>query len=77
MKTPDIAAALHLPTITVRRALEDLTAYHLLTSVSGGKGKPDGWRFRGVVCAPYKRLFLLENWPKNRVSPQYLSLCEK
>ena len=44
-KTPDIAAALGLPTNTVRRALEDLTAYRLVTRISGGKGKPDGWCF--------------------------------
>ena len=36
LKTPDIAAALGLPTNTVRRALEDLTAYRLVTRISGG-----------------------------------------
>jgi hypothetical protein len=43
METPDIAEELGLPTNTVRRALEDLAAYHLVKRVKGGKGKADGW----------------------------------
>ena len=43
METPDIAEELGLPTNTVRRALEDLAAYHLVKRVKGGKGKADAW----------------------------------
>lgn len=43
METGDIAAALGLPTITVRRALEDLAAYGLVTREGHGKGNPDTW----------------------------------
>jgi hypothetical protein len=43
VSTPDIAEALGLPTITVRRALEDLAAYGLVIREVGGKGKPDIW----------------------------------
>jgi len=42
-ETPKIAEALLLPTITVRRALEDLAAYHLVKRIKGGKGQPDAW----------------------------------
>lgn len=44
-KTPTtkIAAALGLPTTTVRRGLEDLAAYHLVERESQGKGKADLW----------------------------------
>ena len=46
VKTPNIATALGLPTNTVRRALEDLMAYHLVTRISG-KGGAHSWLFRG------------------------------
>jgi hypothetical protein len=41
--TPKIAAAMGLPTNTVRRALEELTAYHLIRRLSQGGNKPDLW----------------------------------
>jgi hypothetical protein len=41
--TPAIAAAVGLPTITVRRALEDLAAYQLVRRVTQGQGNPDLW----------------------------------
>jgi Bifunctional DNA primase/polymerase, N-terminal len=40
-ETPDIAQALGLPTTTVRRALEELAAYRLVTRTKGGKA--DKW----------------------------------
>jgi hypothetical protein len=42
-ETPDIAEALDLPTNTVRRALEDLTAYRLVKRESRGGNKADRW----------------------------------
>jgi hypothetical protein len=41
--TTTVAKALGLPTITVRRTLEDLAAYGLVTRISQGQGKPDLW----------------------------------
>jgi hypothetical protein len=43
VETPDIAMGLGLPTNTVRRALEDLAAYHLVERHSMGAGKADRW----------------------------------
>jgi predicted ArsR family transcriptional regulator len=43
-ETPAIAKALRLPTVTVRRALEDLAAYGLVERVSHGSGKADLWK---------------------------------
>jgi hypothetical protein len=40
-ETPDIAQALGLPTTTVRRALEELAAYRLISRTKGGKA--DKW----------------------------------
>ena len=40
-ETPAVANAISLPTITARRALEDLTAYQLVTRTAQGAGKPD------------------------------------
>jgi len=45
--TKEIARALDLPTNTVRRALEDLAAYRLITRNSQGQGKADLWAVRG------------------------------
>jgi hypothetical protein len=42
-ETTDVATKLGLPTTTVRRVLEDLAAYGLLTRESGGQGKADRW----------------------------------
>ena len=42
-ETTAIAKALELPSVTVRRALEDLTAYGLLQRMVQGQGKPDLW----------------------------------
>jgi hypothetical protein len=41
--TTDVAIALGLPSVTVRRALEDLAAYHLVERKPQGQGKPDMW----------------------------------
>lgn len=41
--TPTIAEALGLPSVTVRRALEDLAAYGLVERSSQGPGKADRW----------------------------------
>jgi hypothetical protein len=41
--TSDVATALGLPTNTVRRVLENLAAYDLLTRMHGEPGKPDEW----------------------------------
>jgi len=41
--TSAIAAAIGLPTSTVRRDLEDLTALQLVTRIPGSSGKPDSW----------------------------------
>jgi FaeA-like protein len=42
-ETTAVAKALVLPTNTVRRALEDLTAYGMLDRIIQGQGKPDLW----------------------------------
>lgn len=42
--TTELAARLDYPTQTVRRALEDLTAHHLLTRVKTGQGSADLWQ---------------------------------
>jgi Bifunctional DNA primase/polymerase, N-terminal len=43
VKTADVAVELGLPTNTVRRVLEDLTAYRLLERRSLGQGHADEW----------------------------------
>jgi predicted ArsR family transcriptional regulator len=46
-KTSQVARAVKLPTNTVRRILEDLTAYDLVDRTLGGKrGKADLWTFK-------------------------------
>ena len=45
-ETTDVANALSLPTVTVRRALEDLAAYDLAVRISQGQGKSDLCRAR-------------------------------
>ena len=47
-ETPKVAAAIGLPTNTVRRALEDLAAYGLVERETGGQGKADRWR--AIAC---------------------------
>jgi Bifunctional DNA primase/polymerase, N-terminal len=42
-ETSTVAQAINLPTNTVRRALEDLAAYHLVQRTSQGAGKADLW----------------------------------
>jgi predicted ArsR family transcriptional regulator len=42
-ETGAVGKALGLPTVTVRRALEDLAAYELVERQSQGSGKPDLW----------------------------------
>jgi hypothetical protein len=46
VETAIIAKALGLPTNTVRRALEDLTAYGLIDRITQGQGKPDLWHLK-------------------------------
>jgi hypothetical protein len=46
-ETTSVGNALGLPTVTVRRALEDLAAYDLIERTSQGQGKSDVWRARG------------------------------
>jgi hypothetical protein len=41
--TKAVAEALDLPTTTVKRTLEDLTAYRLITRYGQGQGKADAW----------------------------------
>ena len=43
--TPNIAKHMALPTVTVRRVLEELIAYRLASRTSQGQGKPDLWRW--------------------------------
>jgi predicted ArsR family transcriptional regulator len=42
--TIGVAKAIGLPTNTVRRALEDLAAYDLVTRISAGQGHADVWK---------------------------------
>jgi hypothetical protein len=44
LSTTEAAANLHLPTVTVRRILEDLVAYGLIERIPQGPGAPDLWR---------------------------------
>jgi hypothetical protein len=44
--TPIIAQAMGLPTVTVRRALEDLAAYRLIDRQKGAGAKADQWTAR-------------------------------
>jgi hypothetical protein len=43
VETSDVAIGLGLPTVTVRRALEDLAAYRLVERRAQGQGKADRW----------------------------------
>jgi Bifunctional DNA primase/polymerase, N-terminal len=47
-ETPAIARALDLPTTTVRRALEELAAYQLVTRKTRGPGNADLWKANEV-----------------------------
>jgi hypothetical protein len=42
--TTDVAEKADQPTPTIRLALEDLTAHHLVKRLPQGRGKPDRWR---------------------------------
>ena len=46
LSTSDVAEALRLPSVTVRRMLEDLAAYDLIERKGQGQGKADQWRAR-------------------------------
>jgi bifunctional DNA primase/polymerase-like protein len=50
VETSEVAAALGLPTNTVRRVLEDLAAYHLIDRKRAKKGYADKWR-KPALCA--------------------------
>jgi hypothetical protein len=41
--TPELAAAVGLPTTTARRSLEELAVYGMVSRESGGNGKSDRW----------------------------------
>jgi hypothetical protein len=43
--TTTIAAAIQYPTVTARRALEELHAHGVLICIKGGQGKADSWQF--------------------------------
>jgi predicted ArsR family transcriptional regulator len=43
LTTADVAVELGLPSVTVRRVLEDLVAYRLIERQSLGQGKADQW----------------------------------
>lgn len=47
LDTGDIARALHHPTSTMRRALEDLEGHGLLARQNGGQGHADAWSIHG------------------------------
>jgi len=53
MNTTDISTAADLPTVTARRALEDLTAHHVCERLSGGSGKADVWRISDTARQRY------------------------
>jgi hypothetical protein len=42
--TTKIAEAMALPTVTVRRRLEELAAYGVVRRIAGGQGKADKWQ---------------------------------
>jgi hypothetical protein len=42
--TSEVAAAGHYPTVTARRALEDLAAHGVVERQAGGAGRPDLWQ---------------------------------
>jgi hypothetical protein len=44
LSTSEVAEGLRLPTVTVRRVLEDLDAYGLVKRIRQGPGNPDLWR---------------------------------
>ena len=46
--TTDVAKAMELPTVTVRRVLEELVAYGLASCEPQGQGKPSLWRWMRV-----------------------------
>jgi predicted ArsR family transcriptional regulator len=49
-ETSAVANAIGLPTNTVRRALEELAAYQLVTRTTQGQGKPDIWKIKEPRC---------------------------
>jgi hypothetical protein len=53
MNTTDISTAADLPTVTARRALEDLTAHHVCERLSAGSGKADVWRISDTARQRY------------------------
>ncbi len=52
-KTSDTAEALSVPTQTARRALEDLTCYHVCEREAGGEGRADKWRLSEEAARLY------------------------
>lgn len=53
--TTEVAATLGLPTETTRRALEDMTAHHVLNRYSPGAPSPDRWEATEQTIDRYRR----------------------
>ena len=51
-ETTAVAKVMELPTVTVRRVLEELVAYGLAKREPQGQGKPDLWRWIDWNKAP-------------------------
>jgi hypothetical protein len=57
LSTTTIAAAAGYPTITARRALEDLAAHGVAERKSQGAGKADNWRLSDIARSRYEATF--------------------
>ena len=55
MATPEVAKAVHHPTNTTRRALEDLAAHSVVLRHTSGPGKADEWELSEFTAAHYGR----------------------
>ena len=53
MTTTQIAVAIRYPTVSARRAAEDLAAHGVLDRSAGGKGQPDKWRLTAWARARF------------------------
>lgn len=54
--TADVAEELDYPTVTVRIALQDLTAHHVLTRIKTGKGQSDLWTLSETTRNRWERI---------------------
>jgi hypothetical protein len=55
--TSEVSAHLGLPTVTVRRILEDLAAHRVLLCIKGGEGRPDRWSVHERIGAMFDEAF--------------------